>query len=276
MTETGTPEVKEYWEGRTVRPANSLGNVIKRSPVARGLADLLFSVRASDEIFLARALSQRGARSVLDVACGPGKAVIPSVADYVAGVDIKGFPAGIALAKGYDECVEYEPPDYEFELGREVDAVTAINLNAHIPPESYRRILDRALRFLRPGGTLILIHEYDNDGASYRWMHRRRDKFDRFVKGMEHWYLRYEQETMDDIAAGLAGLRLVRRRPLTAGLLPSIHYFAYSAERNPGRLLQACFLAADIPISLVNYVQGRLFAGRNKCFLVGYVYEKQG
>jgi SAM-dependent methyltransferase len=274
MTQPTSSAVKEYWEGRAVRPANSLGRAIKQSPFTRGLVDVLFSVRASDEIFLARILKERRARSVLDVACGPGKAVIPAVADYVAGVDIKGFPAGLALGKGYDECVEYEPPDYEFELSREVDAVAAINLNAHIPPESYRRILGKALRFLRPGGTLILIHEYDNDGASYRWMHRKRDKFDRFVKGMEHWHLQYEEQTLEAIEPSLRDLKLVRRRPLTAGLLPSMHYFAYSAERNPGRLLQACFLAADVPISILNYVQGRLFSGRNKCFLVGYVYEK--
>lgn len=276
MTSADRSETKEYWEGRAVRPPNSIGSVVKRSPLTRGAVDVLFSVRASDEIFLARVLKERGIRSVLDVACGPGKAVIPSIADYVAGVDIKGFPAQIALAAGYDECVEYEPPDYEFELSRQVDAVAAINLNAHIPPQSYRRILDRALRFLRPGGTLILIHEYDNDGASYRGMHRKRDKFDRFVKGMEHWHLRYEQETMDELDSGLGGLRLVRRRPLTAGLLPAIHYYAYSAGRNPGRFLQACFVAADIPISMINWVQARLFAGRNKCFLVGYVYEKAG
>jgi SAM-dependent methyltransferase len=272
MTEA---EVKQYWEDRAVRPANSLGSVIKRSPLSRNLVDVLFSVRASDEIFLSKVLREKGVRSVLDVACGPGKTVIPSIADYVAGVDIKGFPAQLALGKGYDECVEYEPPDYEFELSRQVDAVTAINLNAHIPPDSYRRILDRALRFLRPGGTLVLIHEYDNDGASYRWMRRRPDKFDRFVKGMEHWHLRFEQEFLDEIEDTLRGLRLVRRRPLTAGFLPSMHYYAYSAQRNPGRFLQACFLATDIPISILNYLQGRLFTGRNKCFLVGYVYEKQ-
>jgi SAM-dependent methyltransferase len=265
---------KQYWEGRTVGSADGLGSAVKRSGLTRGLVDLLFSVRASDEIFLAKVLKERRIRSVLDVACGAGKTVIPAIADYVAGVDINGFPAGVALARGYDECVAYEPPDYEFQLSRQVDAVAAINLNAHIPSESYRRILARALSFLRPGGTLILVHEYDNDGASYRWMHRKRDKFDRFVNGMEHWHLQYEGQTLEQIAPALSGLKLLRRRPLTAGLLPSMHYYAYSAERDPGRLLQACFLAADVPISIFNYLQGRLFAGRDKCFLVGYVYEK--
>jgi hypothetical protein len=124
--------MKNYWDGRLVRSSNSIGSLIKQSRLTQGLTNIIFSVRSSDEIFIARALRERGARSVLDVACGLGKAVIPSIADYTAGVDIAGYPTDITLSKGYQECVQYNAPSYDFEISRQVDAITCIYLNAHI------------------------------------------------------------------------------------------------------------------------------------------------
>lgn len=265
---------KNYWAGRQVASASRFGSFLKRSALTRGLTELMFSVRAADEAFLARTLERRKVRSILDIACGSGKAVIPVLVDFVAGVDITGYPKAQALAKGYQICLDYDPPAYAIDLGREVDAVAAINLNAHIPPESYEQILARGLALLRPGGTLILIHEYDNDGLSYRWMHRDRRKFERFVNGMEHWHLRNERDTLKSLDATLDGLRLVARQPLTAGLLPSVHYYAYARQRDPGRLLHRMFVMSDIPVSIANYLQCRLTRSFNKSFLVGYVYEK--
>lgn len=275
MTETTPAEIKDYWDNRNVKPPSRLGSMIKRSAATRGLTDVLFSLRASDEAFLARTLRRRRVRSVLDLACGPGKAVIPSIAAETFGVDIAGFPKEQALAKGYDQCFEYSPPDYEFDLGRQVDAVTAINLNAHIPAESYARILQNGLRALKPGGTLILIHELDNNGLSYRWMHRNREKFRRFVDGMEHWHLSFEDETLKDIAGPLKDMRLIKRSPLIAGFLPSMHYYAYKKERDPRSLLRRLFVLSDIPVSIMNFMQCRLAPNFNKSFLVGYVYEKK-
>jgi SAM-dependent methyltransferase len=265
---------KNYWENRAVSPGNRFGQLLKRSRPTRALTNILFSVRASDEIFVSDELRRRDAQSVLDVACGGGKAVIPSIARHVTGVDIAGFPAHEALAKGYGECVEYHPPDYHFSVSRPIDAVTAINLNAHIPADSYRTILRRAVETLRPGGILILVHEYDNHGLSYRWMRRDRRKFDRMVEGMEHWHFEFEARFMATVPE-LGDLDLVRRRPLTGGLLPSVHYYGYIRERDPGPLARKALLLADVPISLINYAQCRLTTAFNKSFLVGYVFEKR-
>jgi SAM-dependent methyltransferase len=267
--------MKNYWESRSVGKSPSLASIVKRSRLTQSIAGALLSLRAADEAFLARALRRRKVRSVLDLACGSGKAVLPSVADYTAGVDIVGFPAEEALAKGYDEVREYEAPDYAFDLGRTVDAVTAINLNAHIPSEAYGRILGQGLRFLRPGGTLILIHEYDNHGASYRWMRRDDKKFRRFVEGMEHWHLDFEEQFLEQARGRLPGMKLVERRPLTAAILPSIHYYAYAAQKDPGPWLRKLFLATDVPLSLANSIQCRLTDAFNRSFLVGYVFEAQ-
>lgn len=266
-------ETKHYWDDRRIQPPNRIGNAIKRSPVTQGLVDVLFSVRVSDEVFLSRMLSKHGVKSVLDVACGSGKAIIPSMADHTIGVDIGGFPSEIARSVGYNECIEYEPPHYEFDVGRAVDAVTVINLNAHVSMDAYRTIIKQATRHLRPGGTLILIHEYDNQGMSYRLMHRYPRKFERFVRGMEHWHLDYESSVMKSLESSLSGLKQVTRRPLVGDLLPAIHYYAYLAEKNPGPLLSQSFKLADVPLSIANYLLCRLGGGTDRCFLVGYVFK---
>jgi SAM-dependent methyltransferase len=265
--------VKDYWAARPAKAASGFGAALKRSPITRGLMGFLFSLRAADEAFIARAL--KGKRAVLDIACGSGKPVIPAIADYVAGVDITGYPKNLALSKGYTECAEYDPPGYEFSIGRQVDAVTAINLNAHIPFESYEGILRRALAFLRPGGTVIIINEYDNAGFSYRGMKRNRAKFDRMVAGMEHWHLEKEKNFLAKLNQAFPEITRAERHPLVAGLLPSAHYHAYSTEREPTRLETSIMLLADLPLSVLNSIQCRLFKGYDRCFLVGYVFRKR-
>ena len=265
---------KNYWQGRPIHGGSRIASMLKRSVATRALMNLLFSVRTADEVFLAKALISRGVTSVLDVACGAGKTLLPTVARHVAGVDIRGYPVQQALAKGYGECVEYDAPGYEFEIAKPVDAATIINLNAHVSQESYATILERTLRFVRPGGTVILVNEYNNDGISYRWMRRRAHKFQRFVNGMEHWHLGYEADFLTFVADRVPELRLVERQPLVASLLPSLHYYAYVAESDPGPIARKALVLADIPISIANNVQRSLAEAFNKSFLVGYVYER--
>jgi SAM-dependent methyltransferase len=267
---------KNYWQERSVRSGGRIGSMLKRAVATRALMNLLFSVRTADEVFLAKALSSRGVTSVLDVACGAGKTLLPAVARYVAGVDIRGYPAQQALAKGYGECVEYDPPGYDFEIAKPVDAATIINLNAHISQESYAAILQRTIRFVRRGGFIILVNEYDNDGLSYRWMRRRPGKFQRFVSGMEHWHLGYEADFLAFVGNRFPGLRLVERRPLAASILPSLHYYAYLTERDPGPVARMALVLFDIPLSIANNVQRSLAEAFNRSFLVGYVFELAG
>ena len=264
---------KNYWDDRLVRSSNNIGSLIKRSPLTQGLTNMVFSVRSSDEIFIARTLKRRGIKSVLDVACGLGKTVIPSIAEYTAGVDIVGYPTDITLGKGYQECVQYDAPDYNFEISRQVDALTCIYLNAHVSFASYRRIISNSLRFLRPGGVAILINEYDNDGISYNLMRRDRDKFDRLVKWMEHWHFEYEAHFTEKFQAAFSALKLIHRKPLITGLLPALHYYAYYTGHNPSSAFTGPFILADAPLSVMNYMLGLLSPRFNKCFTVGYVYE---
>lgn len=266
--------MKNYWEGRTVRQSNNLGSIIKRSRLTQGLTNLLFSVRSADEIFISRILRKRKVKAVLDVACGLGKDVIPSIAEYTAGVDIAGYPANIALGKGYNECVQYESPDYNFKISRQVDAITSIHLNAHVPFDAYYRILDKSLQFLRPGGAAVLINEYNNDGLSYQRMRRDFEKFDSLVKRMEHWHLEYEKSFTARFDAAFGNLKLIERRPLIAGFLPSLHYYAYYTGHDPSPATMKSFVLTDIPISVMNFAQSSFSPRFNKCFTVGYVYEK--
>jgi SAM-dependent methyltransferase len=266
-------DMKNYWDERLVKSSNSIGSFIKQSRLTQGLTNILFSVRSSDEIFIARTLRERGVRSVLDVACGLGKAVIPSIADYTAGVDIAGYPTEITLSKGYNECVQYDAPEYDFAISRQVDAITCINLNAHVSFAAYQQIIKQALRFLRPGGIVILINEYDNDGISYRLLHRNKDKFDRLVRWMEHWHYEYEADFTKKFQAAFGSLKLTSRKPLIADLLPSLHYYVYYTGHNPPPAFNRPFIISDIPLSIVNYALSLLSPRFNKSFIVAYVYE---
>jgi SAM-dependent methyltransferase len=265
--------MKNYWDDRLVGSGNNIGSFIKRMRVTQGLTNILFSVRSSDEIFIARVLRKIGVKSVLDVACGLGKTVLPSIAEYTAGVDIAGYPADITLSKGYKECVQYQAPDYDFKITHQVDAITCIYLNAHVPFESYQQIINKSLQFLRSGGVVILINEYDNDGVSYNLMHKNKGKFDRLVKWMEHWSFEYEAYFTEKFQSAFSDLKLIHRKPLIAGFLPSLHYYWYHTGHHPPPTFTMPFLLADIPLSILNYALNISSPRFNKCFTVAYVYK---
>ena len=135
---------KEYWDARSVGDGDSLvrklGRRLKSSRVGLGLLSFFLSSRVADEHFLRNVLRRYSPSSVLDVACGAGKPVLPANVDEVYGVDITGFPQHLAEQIGYKRAIAYDAPDYEFSLDTKVDLVTCINLNAHIPFDSLRRI----------------------------------------------------------------------------------------------------------------------------------------
>jgi hypothetical protein len=145
--------------------------------------------------------------------------------------------------------------------------------NYHISFEAYQQIISKSLRFLRSGGIAILINEYDNDGISYRLMHRNRDRFASLVKWMEHWYFEYETDFTEKFQAAFNNLKLVCRKPLIAGLLPSLHYYAYCTGHNPPPVFNGPFIVSDIPLSIINYTLSRLSPRFNKSFTVAYIYE---
>jgi O-antigen chain-terminating methyltransferase len=95
---------------------------------------------------------------ILDIGCGRGEWLeVLSENGYASrGVDSNSAMVGDALALGLD-VVEQDAVAYLRGLDNEsVSAVTSMHLVEHLPYEVLVRLLDEALRVLRPGGVLIL------------------------------------------------------------------------------------------------------------------------
>lgn len=95
---------------------------------------------------------------ILDIGCGRGEwlEVLSENGYACRGVDMNSVMVGEALALGLD-VVEQDAVAYLRELGNEsVSAVTSMHLVEHLSYEVLVRLLDEALRVLRPGGVLIL------------------------------------------------------------------------------------------------------------------------
>jgi SAM-dependent methyltransferase len=255
----------DYWQNRKTQVSRL--SSFKRWP----LVQWLFSVRIGDEAFIRAHLTALGRPRVLDVACGVGKMQITAIASRTYGVDIAGFPKDIAAARGY-RTVEYAPPDYAFELPESVDVVTCIDLNAHIDFETLSSIIRSALSHLGPGGRLLLIGEFDNDGIGYRVMKAFPSRFRSYVVGMKHWHFTRESEFVARFEALFPGCRRLHRSELVC-TPPLSHFYACFAGRDvTSRAGRALFLVADLGLSLLNNVL-RMLPAKDSAFRVGFVYE---
>ena len=234
------------------------------------VASFIFSTRISDQWFIKQALSD--SKGVLDVACGVGKKIIASK-NYSAGVDIAGFPEDLAKSIGYSELTTYKPPSYQFSITEKVDAITIINLNAHISFDAFSAILTSSLPFLKEGGKVVMVNEYNNDGLSYKIFHRNQKSLDRFVNGMEHFYFEYENQFLEKLNRDM-NLKLAVRKPLTGSFLPFMHYIAYFLKTADYRLWKIPSLIFDAIFGVINSLQCRFFNSDKKSFLVGYVFTK--
>jgi SAM-dependent methyltransferase len=95
---------------------------------------------------------------ILDLGCGRGEWLeVLSEHGYVSrGVDMNNVMVGEAQALGLD-AVEQDAIAYLRGLDSDsVSAVTSMHLVEHLPYEVLIRLVDEALRVLRPGGVLIL------------------------------------------------------------------------------------------------------------------------
>lgn len=234
------------------------------------IASFIFSTRISDQWFIKQALSD--SKGVLDVACGVGKKIIASKS-YAAGVDIAGFPEYLAKSIGYDELSTYEPPSYQFSIAEKVDSITIINLNAHISFDAFLAILKSSLEFLKDGGRVVMINEYNNDGLSYKIFHQNQKSLDRFVNGMEHFHFEYEDQFLEKLNRD-TNLKLLVRKPLTGSFLPFMHYIAYFLKTSNYRLWKIPSLIFDAIFGVINSLQCRFLNLNNKSFLVGYEFTK--
>jgi SAM-dependent methyltransferase len=118
-------------------------------------------IKARAEHYLAtfrEAGVQAGDGLILDIGCGRGEwlEVLFENGYACRGVDLNRVMVGEALALGLD-VTEQDAVAYLRGLGSEsVSAVTSMHLVEHLPYEILIRLLDEALRVLRPGGVLIL------------------------------------------------------------------------------------------------------------------------
>lgn len=95
---------------------------------------------------------------ILDLGCGRGEwlEVLSENGYACRGVDMNGVMVSEALARDLD-VVEQDAVVFLRSLGNEsVSAVTSMHLVEHLSYEVLIRLLDEALRVLRPGGVLIL------------------------------------------------------------------------------------------------------------------------
>jgi len=101
---------------------------------------------------------EAGGGLILDLGCGRGEwlEVLSENGYACRGVDMNGVMVSEAQALGFD-VVEQDAIVYLRGLGSEsVSAVTSMHLVEHLSYEVLIRLLDEALRVLRPGGVLIL------------------------------------------------------------------------------------------------------------------------
>jgi len=107
---------------------------------------------------LAAAGIEKGSGVVLDLGCGRGEwlEVLTEAGYHCRGVDLNNVMLGDSLARGFD-VVEADVVDYLRSLeDNSLAAITSMHLVEHLPHNILIRLLDEAIRVLRPGGVLIL------------------------------------------------------------------------------------------------------------------------
>lgn len=144
--------------------------------------EIEYQLRTSIVVELA-ALNRSGSRPrrprLLDVGCGDARFVADATrhADVV-GVDVSQRALGFArtlvprasfLASGA-EALPFAPSSF--------DAVTLLDVIEHIPDDSEHRVVEEAVRVLRPGGRLVISTNTDRSACELK--HYRHYPLDRF------------------------------------------------------------------------------------------------
>lgn len=257
-----------YWDNRRKDVSRFAG--LKNIPIVQWL----FSVRAGDEAFLRRHISNVQNPVVLDVACGVGKEQLAKLAEITYGADIEGYPKNVAKDKGY-VAFEYSPPDYGLSLPEKVNIVTCIDLNAHIEFSSFHKIIEVAICNMQNPGTMLIIGEFDNDGVSFRLLKKYPKKYKNYVLGMKHFYFTSEAEFIFQFESSFPFLELVCREEIVC-IPPMSHFYACLLDKDvKSRAMKILFTIGDLLLSLLNNVV-RLNPRIGSSFRVGYVYKYKG
>ncbi len=265
------PRDVDYWDVRKpTQRFRSLRRRFKRSEPLNLFASWILSTRRGDEVFLLRTVRRLGLRTILDVACGPGKGALATSCETY-GVDIPGAPLDAALSLGYERTFAYEPPCFDFQFDKKVDAITAIALNAHISFDAFASILRSSLRYLRSGGYVVIIGEFDNHGLSYELL-RRWDPsgFSGLVHGMAHYYFESEDSFLRKLERAFPELEIEARTAIVGSILPYLQYRNALTGGDPHTLLEesvACVF--DGMMGLLNQLQLALTEAKGKSFAVG-------
>lgn len=244
-----------YWDNREEKNVTVVER-LSENDLFLSLATIFYPFRKGNEHFVRKILKKIKPGRVLDIACGIGKAVIPRSSNYVIGIDIKGYPKQHAAKLGYKELLTYNFPEYKISINKELDAITMINLNAHISFDNFKTILHNALKYLRSGGSIIFIFEFDNDSFEYRLLKKNSEKFRKMVANMQHDFFEYENIFINKLEAEFSDLLRVERTSVCSAI-PLLHFYGYQFNKNknyfeksPGKFFNLLSYIIELPIGL--------------------------
>ncbi len=261
---------KNYWQNRNAK-ANFLSR-LKRKILYSAWINLVYplvSIRFGDEKYIKDMLAGESGLTVLDIACGAGKDILVYYSQNCIGIDIEGYPKEEVIKKGYTEALVYKEPDYDFHLHVPVDVISCINLNAHIPFDVLKKILNTAFTYCRKNAQLVLIGEFYG-GYSYERHFKNSRRRNDLIQTMEHFYFEEEEEFLTKIRAAFPNLELVSRKPLTT-IVSSLQYKQYYfGDIRPMRVI--C-LVSDLFLSLWNYGKLKIQRKEKSAFLIGYKFQ---
>jgi SAM-dependent methyltransferase len=270
------PDIDAYWNTRTATAfAGGVRRTLKRVRWVNAVVSAVMSTRRGADTYLLSLVQTLGLSSVLDLACGEGKAALATECEAY-GADIEGAPLEQAKLLGYKQTFTYCGPEYRIALDRQVDAVTAIAVNAHIPFDIFAAILREGIRHLSVGGYVIILAELDNRGASYELLRRvNRSGFTALVNAMGHFYLEHEDQLLAKLGDEFGELELHSRTAVVGSLVPYLQYRHALTGGDAETLAEHAFaFLFDAAAGLANRAQLAVSEARGSSFMVGLVFRK--
>jgi hypothetical protein len=186
-----------YWSNRE-RKKVSILEFFRKNHLLTYIFGTLLPMRFGNEYRVLTWLKAIRPFNLLDLGCGVGKIQIPTLCHNAVGIDIPGFPKDSILSKGYKKALVYEAPYYQFSIPEVLkpNAITIINLNAHICSDTFFSILEGALKNTASGNVhILMINEYKGHNFVYQLMQKlNMVKFNQMVAAQQHDYFSTRNE----------------------------------------------------------------------------------